>query len=35
MFLSGKIKKESKKYTNDKLGISKGEKSNYLKGIFF
>lgn len=34
MFLSGKIKKESKKYTNDKLGISKGEKSNYLKGYF-
>jgi len=34
MFLSGKFKKNSPKYSNEKLGISVGEKSNYLKGYF-
>ena len=34
MFLSAKIKSGSPKYSNGNLGISKGEKSNYLKGYF-
>jgi hypothetical protein len=34
LFLSGKINKKTSKYYNEGLGLSKGEKKNYLKGYF-